>query len=86
MTALALSGVAGAGSASDWPSEPCAIQTSPVRPRLMLRCGPSAVPSFSTVYGRVEAPSGTLTQAKAPWASRPVKAASWPADFSFQPS
>lgn len=81
---LSCGGVAGA--VSDCPSWPWVIQTSPVRPRLTLRCGPSAVPFFSTVYGTLDAPSGTLTQAKAPWASRPVNAASWPAPFRVQPS
>ena len=68
------------------PSSPCSIQTSPVFPRSIVRSGPSAVPSFSTVYFSDPAPSGTFTQAKAPKASRPTNVPLSSPDLSTIPS
>ncbi|CAM5721897.1 hypothetical protein SCALM49S_07995 [Streptomyces californicus] len=61
---MSCGGVSGASAV--WPSLPCSIQTCPVAPRSTVRCGPSAVPFFSTVYGKESAPFSRSIQANAP--------------------
>lgn len=83
---VSVEGPAPSGTSPAWPSSPWATQTWPVVARSTVRCGPSAVPSFSMVYGTEETPSASFSQANAPYASRPVNPAAESPDFSCQPS
>ncbi len=65
----------GPGLAVRTAGSPCLSQTSPVLPTSTCRsASTSLTPFFSTMNPTSEAPGLSFTYAKAPYASRPVKA------------